>query len=141
MTLAIVVFFFALLGIVCLFTLKYWENRRARIVAPLIREKLDTRALQLKDLLVAARINLDKVPPEALRLSRIIIHEAALALAASARFAEVQAHRLADLVSYKHRFEKRETNSEFLEKVAEHKNGGEASEAGNATSELDEGTR
>jgi len=81
------------------------------------------RAQQVKELLDAARVDLAKVPPEGVRLFRIGIHMLALGFAALARTAERYAHRLADLVSYKHRFEKRDTRSEFLKKVSEHKNG------------------
>ena len=120
---AIGVFFFSLLAIVVLFGLKYWELQRGQVFLIAFRRKADGRALQLKELLEAARIDLSKIPPEALRLSRIGIHQMALGLAALARKAERYAHQLADLVSYKHRFEKRDTRSEFLKRVAEHKNG------------------
>ena len=123
MLFATIVFLVSLAGIILLFGLKYWENRRTRVVAPLLREQLDTQAIHLKELMHAARADLGKVPPEVLRLSRIGVHKAALGLAALALMAEYRAHRVADLVSYKHRFEKRETQSEFLKKVSEHKNG------------------
>ena len=115
-------FFGSCIGIAGLFGLKYWEAKH-RTLAPGLRERLDVEALRLKDLLGAARIDLAKLLPHAVRLTRILLHEAALGLAVVARFAERQAHRLADLVSYKHRFEKRATRSEFLKKVSEHKNG------------------
>jgi len=124
-----VVFFVSLAGIVLLFLLKYWENKRSRVLAPQLRERLDIRTLQLKELMIAARMDLGKLPPEALRLSRIAIHAGALGFAAFARTMETYAHEIADVVSYKHRFEKRETRSEFLKKVAEHKNGGEGEDA------------
>ncbi len=123
MMLAIIVFFFSLLSIVTLFGLKHWEIRRARVSLFALRQKADVRALQLKELLDAARLDLSKIPPEVVRLSRIGIHQLALGFAAFARRAEKHAHQVADLVSYKHRFEKRDTRSEFLKKVAEHKGG------------------
>jgi len=49
------------------------------------------------------------------------VREAALGLAASARYLERQAHRLADLVSHKRGFERRETKSEFLKQVTDFK--------------------
>jgi hypothetical protein len=124
MIFAAAVFFLSLLGIIALFGMKYWEMRGERVLAPQWRAAADVRARQAKELLAAARVDLEKLPPAALRLSRIAVHEGALGFAALARAAEAQAHRLADLVSYKHRFEKRATSSEFLKKVAEHKNGG-----------------
>ncbi len=123
MTIAIIVFFLSFAGITALFGLRYWEIHAQRFLAPALRERFDARALQAKELLVAARIDLAKLPPALLRLTRIIIHEAALGFAILARIAEKQAHRLADFVSHKHRFEKRETRSEFLKKVSEHRNG------------------
>jgi len=129
MMLAFVVFFFSLFAIAFLFALKSWEIRKERIVFAPWREKADVRALQLKELLDAARLDLSKLPPEAVRLSRIGIHQLALGFAAFARAAEGYAHQVADLVSYKHHFEKRDTRSEFLKKVAEHKNGGGEQEA------------
>ncbi len=124
MIFAIVVFFSTLLATIALFALKYWEIRQEHIFLPALRQRADIRARQLKELLDAARVDLSKIPPEALRLSRIGIHQCALGFAALARRAEGYAHQLADLVSYKHRFEKRDTSSEFLKKVAEHKSGG-----------------
>lgn len=141
MTFAIVVFLVSLLGIVILFSVKYWEIRRERVFFLAWRQKADVRALQLKELLDAARIDLSKLPPGAMRLSRIGIHQLALGFAALARTAEGYAHQLADVVSYKHRFEKRDTRSEFLKKVAEHKNGGEQSATEDTAAELDESTR
>ncbi len=123
MFVAAVFFFGSFLGIAAIFGLKYWEQRTGRTLVPAFREKIDVRALQIKELLAAARIDIAKVPPALLRLSRFLIHEAALGFAFLARVVERQSYRLADLVSHKHRFEKRETRSEFLKKVAEHKNG------------------
>ncbi len=135
MTFSIVVFSVSLLSIVLLFSLKHFEIRRERVFFAEWRQKADVRALQLKELLDAARLDLSKIPPEAVRLSRIGIHQLALGFAAFARRTERYAHQVADLVSYKHRFEKRDTRSEFLKKVAEHKSGG-AGGSGDSTTEL-----
>ncbi len=122
----------SLFGIVALFSLKRWETRRARIILPRLRASIDARAGELKELLDAARLDFAKIPPEALRLSRIGIHQLALAFAALAGRVEKHSHQVADLVSYKHRFEKRDTQSEFLKKVSEHKNGGADEERNSA---------
>ena len=124
MMLSAIVFFFSFLSVVALFVLKYWEIRRQRVFLPALRQRADVRALQLKELLDAARLDISKIPPQVIHLSRIGIHQFALGFAAFARKTERYAHQVADLVSYKHRFEKRDTRSEFLKKVAEHKNGG-----------------
>lgn len=138
MTAAIVIFSFSLLGIGALFAFKRWEMGRGTLIAPAFRSRADVEAEKLKELAYAAWLDLGKVPPEALRTARVMVRELALALAALARFAEAQAHRLADFVSHKHGFERRETRSEFLRKVAEHKNGGETSEPRTRSTELDE---
>jgi hypothetical protein len=121
MVFAGILFALSLLGIAALFALKRWEMARERVLLPHLRARGDVRAQQLKELATAARMDLAKIPPEAVRTARIMVHEGALAFAALARFLERQAHRLADFVSHKRGFEKRETRSEFLKKVAEHK--------------------
>ena len=117
------VFALSLLGIIALFSVKAWELKSSRVLIPSIREKADARALELKRLLAQSQVELHKLPPEIMYLARTIVHDAALGAAWIARFLEHQSHRLADLVSHKRGFERRETNSEFLKKVAEHKNG------------------
>ncbi len=124
MVVALIVFVFSFVGIAALFALKYWEVRNERVVFAPLRRKTDVRAQQIKELSVAARQDLVKLLPEVVRMIRIMVHEFALAFAALARFSERQAHRLADFVSHKRGFEKGQTQSEFLKKVAEHKNGG-----------------
>lgn len=124
MAFAAAVFAGSLVGIIALFTLKYWELRRGTLLMPGIRAKLDGRALQIKELVSAARTDVSRLAPELVRFARRSIHEGALAFAALARTLERQAHRLADTVSHKRGFERRETRSEFLKKVAEHKQGG-----------------
>ncbi len=123
MFVASIFFFGSFLGIVAIFCVKYWERHVEKVYAPAFREKADRHALQLKELLTAAQMDLAKLPPALIRLSRLVVHEAALGFAFLARVVEKQSYRLADLVSHKHRFEKRETRSEFLKKVSEHKNG------------------
>src|SRR4051812_48088700 len=104
-----VVFFIALIGIVKLFVVKYWEEKRGRVFFPHMRDGLDRKAEQLKDLSLAARADLEKLPPEGVRLTRALLHEGALSLARLARSSEEGAHRLADFVSHKRGFERRAT--------------------------------
>ena len=68
---------------------------------------------------LAARKDMQDLLPRAVLLSRFLVHEAALGIARAARYSERQAHRLADMVSHKRGFERRETRSEFLRKVSE----------------------
>ncbi len=117
-TFYVAVFLIALLGILKLFALKYWELKRGRVIFPSLRNAADRRALQLKELSIAASADIEKLPPEFVRISRVLLHEGALALARIARSGEQGAHRLADFVSHKRGFERRATSSEFLKKVA-----------------------
>lgn len=121
MIFAIILFFFSLVGVMALFSIKRLEMRRGSVFAPTVRARFDVKAEKLKELAGAAWMDLGKVPPEMVRVMRIMVHELALGFAALARFSEAQAHRLADMVSHKRGFERRETRSEFLRKVAEHK--------------------
>ena len=122
---AIAVFGISLIAIASLFVLKQWETGSGRVIAPALRVQADARALELKAKLFHIRLDLARIPPLALLYMRYLIHEGALAFAAFARFSEHQAHRLADTVSHKRTFVVRETRSDFLKQVSDHKNGGE----------------
>ena len=122
MALATGFFVFSLLGIAGLFALKEWELRGGRTMAPELREKADALARRLKELVFALQADIEKLPPEALHASRIVLHRAALLAAAFLRFLSLQAHQLADFVSHKRSFQRRAPRSEFLKKVLEHKN-------------------
>lgn len=115
-----IVFFFSLLGVAGLFAVKYWENKHERVLRPGLRQRGDARAIQLKELIHMSRGELSKLPPRAIIIAKTAIHISALGMARFAREMESRAHQLADLVSHKHRFEKRETRSEFLKQVGEH---------------------
>ena len=115
-----IVFLLSLLCVLGLFAVKYLENKHERILHPSFRQKMDLHARRLKELAHVSRGELSKLPPRAIIIAKEAVHAAALGLARFAREMEAQAHRLADLVSHKHRFEKRETRSEFLKQVGEH---------------------
>ena len=120
---ATVFFIFSIAGITGLFTLKEWEFRQDRILAPELRGKIDRLSFHIKELLCALRMDIEKLPPEILHISRIVLHQTALTVAGLLRSLSYQAHRFADLVSHKHAFQRRAPRSEFLRKVIEHKNG------------------
>lgn len=109
----------SVLGLSLLFYVKHWEERQARIFMPDVRLAADQKALELKALLQRGQSEFQKLGPTSLRISRTILHDLALYLAALSRASERQAHRLADMVSHKHRFERRETKSDFLKQVGE----------------------
>lgn len=119
MLIAAIIFLGSILGIVLLFGFKYWEQRTQRMVAAVARERADAQALRLKGALARSRVHLAKLPPNILFVSRLILREVALGAAGLARASERQAHRIADMVSHKHRFEKREPRSLYLKKMNE----------------------
>ncbi|MCE9541433.1 hypothetical protein K8R03_02640 [Candidatus Kaiserbacteria bacterium] len=123
MTFAILIFALSLLSIILLFSLKAWEVRTSKVFAPTLREHADTRALELKSWISWSQGELKKLPSEMVFLTRTIVHDAALGAAFIARTVERQSHRLADLVSHKRGFERRETQSDFLKNVSDYKNG------------------
>ncbi len=84
-----------------------------------IMDKADALALALKRFLMDARIILSRIPPLLMYLSRYALRELALGAAKFARGIESEMHRVADLVSHKRSFERREPRSEFLKKVSE----------------------
>ena len=124
LTFTIAVFGVSIVAIGGLFTLKHWEAGTGRILAPSLRRSADRRALELKVRMLNVRHDLARIPPMAVLYGRYLVHEGALGFASFARMSERQAHRLADLVSHKHGFVVRETRSDFLRQVSEHKNGG-----------------
>lgn len=121
MLVAAIIFGLSLFGIGTLFAVKAWEVHSERILAPGMRGKADENALKFKRLLNRSRDEMEKLPPRVVYLSRVALHLLALGTARFARFLEAQAHRVADLVSHKRTFEKRETNSEFLKQVSDFK--------------------
>jgi len=123
MMLAFIVFIIALLAIAALFALKAWEEKRGRVLVPELRASLDERAVHLKDLLEAGQRDIEKLPSALLHLSRVALHLAAVGFGHLAHWLGERSHRLADMVSYKHHFERRELRSEFLKKVSERKSG------------------
>jgi hypothetical protein len=129
LTAALVVFVVALFGLVGLFTLKFLELERNYTIAPGARVWADERALKFKEFLGRSHFEFSKVVPAFIFLLRLGVHELALLFAAFARIMERQAHRIADMVSHKHRFERRESRSEFLKKVGDYKSTGQSTES------------
>lgn len=121
---AIVIFGVSLIGIMVLFIVKHWEINAGRVIAPALRHRADEEAKNLKRHLFHIRVDLARIGPILVLYVRYLIHEGALGFAGFARLSERQAHRLADTVSHKRTFVPRETRSEFLKKVSDHKNGG-----------------
>ncbi len=123
MTFAATLFGISLVGIVALLWLKYWELAHSRQLAPHLRMRADEEALRLKELIAAAQVDAGKLPPLVLHALQVVLHAAAVDFGHFAHWLGSQAHRLADMVSHRRHFERRETRSEFLKKVSEHKSG------------------
>lgn len=123
------VFFASLTGLTLLFALKMFETKRGYTYAPHVRSLADDAALSLKSMLSQARVTLSRIPPALVYLSRIALHELALGSAKLARLAEAQSHKIADLVSHKRSFEKREPRSDYLKQVSERNNSDSHSDA------------
>lgn len=120
---AFIAFVLSLFGIVALFALKYREVERGEVFAPAIRELGDAHALDFKAFLARCRAESSLWLPRALLFLRTAVHRGALSFASFARVLERRAHELADLVSHKHGFERRQTRSEFLRQMSEYRNG------------------
>jgi hypothetical protein len=109
----------SILGLSTLFYVKHWEETRARVFVPNLRLAADEKALEFKALLIQGKEEARKLGPTSIRLSRMLLHDLALSLAALSRASERGAHRLADMVSHKHAFQRRETQNEFLKQVSD----------------------
>ncbi len=120
---AISVFGASLVGIIFLLGLKAWEMRRERIVAPRLRARLDAGALVLKSQIEKGEAFLGELPSLASFVAMKTLAGGSVYLARLARRMSESAYRLADFISHKHNFERRETRSEFLKTMIEHKNG------------------
>lgn len=120
---AAIVFGLSLLVLAVLFLVKRVEANRGTRILEGVRSRADDGALRVKAMLVRSESYLEELPFFLGALSRYIVHIGALSFAKIARASARRAHQLADLVSHKHGFERRETKSRFLREVSEVKNG------------------
>ena len=115
-----IVFALALAGLASLFIAKHLEERRGHALFPQLRDRLDSRALIVKGAIRKGFDVAETLPP---RLRALYLRSVALSALGAARAAEYfqsKAYGVADRFSHKHRFERRETSSEFLKQVGEH---------------------
>ena len=120
---ASILFGVSLFGIIVLFLVKRYEMVRGSLVGGRFRARVDDFALDVKWVIMVIEWYLARTPDMLMALSRLGIRSGALGFARLARVSEEQAHRLADFVSHKRNFERRETKSTFLKQVGEYKNG------------------
>jgi len=116
-----VTFSASLLGLIFLFALKFWEEYDRFRFLPKLRLKADEKALILKKVLLYVGDVVKDSPRYSLLLLGVIAHTAVVAFANIAGAAERGANYVADFVSHRHRFERRDTKSDFLKKVSERK--------------------
>ena len=120
---ALVVFGFSLFGITLLFAVKAREATHPSVSRARWREKADEFALEIKWVVLVIEWYVSRFPLIVALISRRLVHSGALSFAHLARVSAEYAHRLADFVSHKRSFERRETKSDFLKQVTDHKNG------------------
>lgn len=113
------VFGSSLVLILFLFALKHVEARRGARFAESTRIRADEGALRVKHIVHLGEWYLEQAPWFLGALTRYSIHVGALGYARLARTSAEYAHALADLVSHKHRFERRETKSQYLRQVSD----------------------
>ena len=126
---AIITFSVALFGIAVLFLFKLYRLRTtdaATLGQP--RTRADYMALSLKARIMRFSAFMETLPSTMWLIIRYFIHRGAKSFAKLARTSEIAAHRLADRVSHRHRFERGTKTSNYLRKV------GEASSRGDGTS-------
>lgn len=114
-----ITFVFSLLAIILLFLIKKYEVRRGRLIGGALRTRADDFALDVKWVFMVIEWYLARVPDFVILLTRLGLRKAALRVARVARTSEEHAHRVADLVSHKRNFERRETKSDYLKHVGE----------------------
>ena len=112
----------SIVGLCALFALKYIELRRGAVFMPRARLQADRWARVMKAIMRFFAARIEQLPQDFILFLRMLIHIGAIIFARGARAAEYGAHKVADRVSYKHRFERGESQSAFLKSVSDHKN-------------------
>lgn len=113
---------FSVVGILAIFLMKKLEVSRGALYGGAWRDEADLFALRVKWVFLVIEWYLARLPDFLFLLGRYGVRAGALHAARLARSAETHAYRLADFVSHKRNFERRETKSAYLKQVGEHKN-------------------
>lgn len=124
MTAAFSVLGFSIVGIILLFAVKKYELSRGVLVGGAFRDDADLFAMRVKWVFLVIEWYLARLPDFLFLLTRYGIRVGALYTARIARRAEAQAHRIADFVSHKRNFERRETKSQYLKQVSDKSDNG-----------------
>lgn len=118
---ASVAFLIVLSLLVAFFALKHYETNTGMVWCARQRKVADERVVTLRAWTLSHADLLETLPSIAARFLRYLVHEMALLVAYGARRIETWAHDLADFVSHKHSHQARETRSDFLKQVSEHR--------------------
>ena len=118
-----IVFLGSLIGLALLFVVKSYELSRGTLLFPKAHTFADDRARLLRGDLMRVSRAIEKLPARSLLVVRSMLHMAAVQAATVARSTEERLYALADKVSHKHRFDRKETSSQFLKQVTEGTNG------------------
>lgn len=121
--LASIVFIVSLVLLGTFFALKRYEMTTGVVWGAAWRAGADNHVVAMRTWALSHTDLLETLPSLAARYLRFVVHELALLIAYGARRIEAWAHELADFVSHKHSLQVRETRSDFLKQVSEHKNG------------------
>ena len=116
-----IVFGVALCGLFALFSLKYIENASGTVFFPRMRGVLNSRTQRIRRVLLLVIHAIEHFPALMVAFGYASLHLFAVLVALGARMAEKQAHRVADFVSHKRKFQRRPTQSSFLKEVTTHK--------------------
>lgn len=126
LTVTLYVFGVSLCAIVLLFAFKAFEVRRAAATRAAWRDSADEFALRVKWMILVVEWYVARTPLFLTLLARWIVHMSALWFAGLAHGLANHAHRLADFVSHKRSFERRETRNQFLKQVSAREGGAPA---------------
>lgn len=116
---ALIVLGSSIVGILLLFLVKKIEIARGALIGGSFRDDADLFAMRVKWVFLVIEWYLARLPDFLFLLTRYGIRVGALSAAKLARRAEEQAHQIADFVSHKRNFERRETKSHYLKQVSE----------------------
>lgn len=115
---------FSIVGVLLLFAVKKYELSRGVLIGGSFRDDADLFAMRVKWIFLVIEWYLSRLPDFMFLLTRYGIRIGALYTARLARRAEAQAHHVADFVSHKRNFERRETKSQYLKQVSDKSDNG-----------------
>ncbi len=113
------VFYGALAGLALLFLVRFFEEARGMRMLPGFRHTLDRFALFIKRYLERVETFFEHIPQFTALLLRYLTAKGVRRFAHMTEGISRTAHAAADMVSYKHRYERKETRSTFLKRMSD----------------------